>query len=140
MKLIKIKAIQDLCACLGSDGCYTLCLILVAEKITKKDIDVIRVTRKLIDNNFIDYDDKRPRAYANTMYVKDADKVLKMLGCVGYRIRKVSELPEGYNGYYIERHSLNGNTHFTLPDYNTLTDSKCVREGRITAYYLVEKV
>lgn len=140
MKITKIPAIQDLAWCLGSDGCYTLCLMAIAEKITGKDIDVLKSTRRMIDNNLIDYDDKRPRAYKNALYVKDADKVLKALGCDGYRIRKVDELPKDYKGYYIIRYTLDGNTHFVLKDYNSITYSRCVAEGRISKYYLVEKV
>lgn len=139
MKISKVKAIQDLAWCVGSDGCYTLCLMAIAEKITGKDIDVLKTTRKLIDSGLIDYDDKRPKAYKNAMYVKDADKVLKTLGCVGYHIRKVDELPKGYTGHYIIRYTLEGNTHFVLKDYNSITYSRCVAEGRISKYYLVEK-
>ena len=140
MKIVKVPAIQDLAWCLGSDGCYTLCLMAIAEKITGKDIDVLKTTRKLIDSGLIDYDDKRPKAYKNAMYVKDADKVLKVLGCVGYHIIKVDELPKDYKGYYIIRYTLEGNTHFILKDYNSITYSRCVAEGRISKYYLVEKV
>lgn len=137
MKLSKIPAVQDLAWCLGSDGCYLLNLMIIAEKITGKDIDVIKTTKKLIDLGLVDYDWKRPKAYKNMMYVMDADKVLKELGCVGYRIRKVDELPKDYKGYYIIRYTLEGNTHFVLKDYNSITYSRCVAEGRISKYYLV---
>lgn len=137
MKITKIPAVQDLAWCLGSDGCYLLNLMIIAEKITGKDIDVIKTTKKLIDLGLVDYDWKRPKAYKNMMYVMDADKVLKELGCVGYRIRKVDELPKDYKGYYIIRYTLEGNTHFVLKDYNSITYSRCVAEGRISKYYLV---
>lgn len=140
MKITKVPAIQDLAWCLGSDGCYLLNLMIIAEEITGKDIDVIKTTKKLIDLGLVDYNWKRPRAYKNMMYVMDADKVLKELGCIGYRIRKVDELPKDYKGYYIIRYTLEGNTHFVLKDYNSITYSKCVAEGRISKYYLVEKV
>lgn len=140
MKLTKIPAVQDLAWCLGSDGCYLLNLMIIAEKITGKDIDVIKTSKKLIDLGLVDYDWKRPKAYKNMMYVMDADKVLKELGCVGYRIRKVDELPKDYKGYYIIRYTLEGNTHFVLKDYNSITYSRCVAEGRVSKYYLVEKV
>lgn len=140
MKITKIPAVQDLAWCLGSDGCYLLNLMIIAEKITGKDIDVIKTTKKLIDLGLVDYDWKRPKAYKNMMYVMDADKVLKELGCIGYRIIKVDELPKDYKGYYIIRYTLEGNTHFVLKDYNSITYSRCVAEGRISKYYLVEKV
>ena len=140
MKITKIKAVQDLAWCIGSDGCYLLCLMIIAERITGKDIDVVKTAKKLIDLGLVDYDWKRPKAYKNMMYVMDADKVLKELGCVGYRIRKVDELPKGYNGHYIIRYTNEGFTHFVLKDYNSMTYSKCVAEGRISKYYLVEKV
>lgn len=136
MKLTKIPAVQDLAWCLGSDGCYLLNLMIIAEKITGKDIDVIKTTKKLIDLGLVDYDWKRPKAYKNMMYVLDADKVLKALGCKEH-IKKVDELPKGYKGYYIVRYTLEGATHFVLPDYNSLTYSRCVAEGRISKYYLV---
>lgn len=138
MKITKIKAYQDLCACLGSDGCYLINLMAIAEKITGKDIDVVKTTKKLIDLGLVDYDWARPRAYKNAMYVMDADKVLKNLGC-NYHVCKVDELPKNYNGYYIIRYTLEGNTHFVLKDYNSITYSRCVAEGRISKYYLIEK-
>jgi hypothetical protein len=114
--------------------------MIIAERITGKDIDVVKTAKKLIDLGLVDYDWKRPKAYKNMMYVMDADKVLKELGCVGYRIRKVDELPKEYNGHYIIRYTNEGFTHFVLKDYNSMTYSKCVAEGRISKYYLVEKV
>ena len=139
MKIIEIKAIQDLANCVGTDGCYFICLCAVAEKITGKEIDVLRSAWKAIELKLIDYDLKRPRAYANKMFVFDADKLLKMLGCEGYYIEKVDELPKGYDGQYIIRYTLEGVTHFVLPDYNSLTYSNTVANGRKSKYYLVKK-
>ena len=65
MKITEIKAIQDLANCVGTDGCYFICLCAVAEKITGKEIDVLRSAWKAIELKLIDYDLKRPRAYAN---------------------------------------------------------------------------
>ena len=137
MKITKVPAIQDLAYCIGSDGCYFICLCAIAEEITGKEIDIVKTAKRMIDNNLIDYDWKRPRAYKNMMYIKDADKVLKALGCVDYHIEKVDSLPKDYKGKYIVRFTLDGNTHFVLPNYNSITYSKCVAEGRISKYYLV---
>ena len=41
MKITKIPAVQDLAWCLGSDGCYFICLCAIAEEITGKEIDLI---------------------------------------------------------------------------------------------------
>ena len=38
MKITEIKAIQDLADCIGTDGCYFICLCTVAEKITGKTV------------------------------------------------------------------------------------------------------
>ena len=139
MKITEIKAIQDLANCVGTDGCYFICLCAVAEKITGKEIDVLRSAWKAIELKLIDYDLKRPRAYKNKMFVFDADKVLEMLGCDGYYIEKVDELPKDYDGYDIVRYNLEGSTHFILPDYNSLTFSNTVANGRKSKYYLVKK-
>ena len=139
MKITDIKAIQDLANCVGTDGCYFICLCAVAEKITGKEIDVMRSAWEAIGLKLIDYDLKRPRAYKNKMFVFDADKVLEMLGCDGYCIEKVDELPKGYDGYYIVRYTLEGSTHFILPDYNSITYSNTVANGRKSKYYLVKK-
>lgn len=137
MKITEIKAVQDLAYCIGSDGCYFICLCAIAEEIAGKEIDVIKTAKAMIDNNLLDYDWKRPKAYKNMMYVFDADKILKALGCKEH-IEKVKELPEGYDGKYIIRYSKGGYTHFVLPDYDSLTNSNCVANGKITAYYLVK--
>lgn len=137
MKITKIPAIQDLAWCIGSDGCYYLCLCAIAEEITGKDIDVVKTAKKMIDNKIIDYDWKRPKAYKNMMYVFNADRLLSALGCKGYHVEKVDQLPKGYKGKYIIRYTCEGNTHFVLPNYNSLTYSNCVANGRITKYYLV---
>ena len=139
MKITEIKAIQDLANCAGTDGCYFICLCAVAEKITGKEIDVLRSAWKAIELKLIDYDLKRPRSYKNKMFVFDANKVLEMLGCDGYYIEKVDELPKDYDGYYIVRYTLVGSTHFILPDYNSLTHSNTVANGRKSKYYLVKK-
>ena len=139
MKITEIKAIQDLANCVGTDGCYFICLCAVAEKITHKEIDVLRSAWKAIQLKLIDYDLKRPRAYKNKIFVFDADKVLEMLGCDGYYIEKVDELPKDYDGYYIVRYTLEGSTHFILPDYNSITYSTTVANGRKSKYYLVKK-
>lgn len=137
MKITDVQAIQDLAWCVGSDGCYFICLCAIAEEITGKEIDIVKSAKKMIDGKLLDYDWKRPKAYKNMMYVTDADKILKTLGCKEH-IEKVTELPKGYKGKYIIRYSLNGNTHFVLPGYNSITYSNCVANGKITAYYLVK--
>ena len=136
MKLTNIPAVQDLAWCLGSDGCYYICLCAIAEEITGKEIDLIKTAKRMIDNKIIDYDWKRPKAYKNMFYVTDADKLLKALGCKEH-IEKVDELPKGYKGKYIVRYTLEGSTHFVLPNYNSITYSNCVANGRISKYYLV---
>lgn len=136
MKITKVPAIQDLAWCLGSDGCYYICLCAIAEEITGKEIDLIKTAKRMIDNKIIDYDWKRPKAYKNMFYITDADKLLKTLGCKEH-IEKVDELPKGYKGKYIVRYTLDGNTHFVLPNYNSITYSNCVANGRISKYYLV---
>ena len=139
MKITEIKAIQDSANCVGTDGCYFICLCAVAEKITGKEIDILRSAWKAIELKLIDYDLKRPRAYKNKMFVFDADKVLEMLGCDCYYIEKVDELPKDYDGYYIVRYTLEGSTHFILPDYNSITYSNTVANGRKSKYYFVKK-
>ena len=136
MKITKIPAVQDLAWCLGSDGCYFICLCAIAEEITGKENDLIKTAKRMIDNKIIDYDWKRPKAYKNMFYITDADKLLKALGCKEH-IEKVDELPKGYKGKYIVRYTLDGNTHFVLPNYNSITYSNCVANGRISKYYLV---
>ena len=139
MKIKDIKAVQDLAYCVGQWGCYLICLCIVAEEITGKEIDILKTAKYLIDNKIVDYDYQRPKAFKNSMYVFDANKVLAYLGCSGYYIDKVPRLPEGFDGKYIVRHTLEGATHFTVPDYDPMTYNKVAAEGRVTAYYLVRK-
>lgn len=139
MKIVDIKAAQDLALCIGRKGCYLLCLFAVAEEITGKDIDALKAAKYLIDNKLVDYNYERPGAYPNAMYVFDADKILAYLGCRKCYIDKVKELPKGYDGHYIIRYTYEGTTHFILPDYDPMTDNPVVKKGRVTAYYLVRQ-
>lgn len=133
-----IKAVQDMAYCVGNSGCYFICLCIAVERITGKEVDILKTAAYLIANRIVDYDYKRPRAYNNSMYVCDADAVLEYLGC-NYRIDKRSELPKDFDGQYIVRYTLDGNTHFVLPDYDPMTYNRVHAEGRITAYYLLRK-
>lgn len=142
MKLQKLKqcnALQDLAFCLGSYGRYLICLLAVIEELTENPIDLIRTVDFLVKEKLIDYNEKRPRAYKNSLYVFDANKILKVLGCEEYNVEKVKVLPKGYEGKYIIRHTLEGDTQFTLPDYKPFTYSNAYSKGRITAYYLIQK-
>lgn len=139
MKIKDVLAIQDLSYCVGQWGCYLICLCACIEELTGKEVDVLKTAKYLIDNEIVDYDWKRPKAYKNSMYVKDADKVLALMGLKDYRINKVKELPEGYDGLYIIRKTLEGAVHFVLPDYDPMTYNKVSKEGRISAYYLLQK-
>lgn len=139
MKIKEVKALQDLAYCVGQWGCYLICLCSIAEEITGREVDVLKAAKELIDIKAVDYDWARPKAYRNCMYVLDANKVLSHLGCDGYYIDKQGELPKGYDGKYVVRHTFNGMTHFTLPDYDPMTMNPVVASGRITAYYLVRK-
>ena len=69
MRIKDIKAVQDLAYCVGQWGCYLLCLCIVAEEITGKEIDVLKTAKYLIDNKIVDYDYQRPKAFKNSMYV-----------------------------------------------------------------------
>lgn len=139
MKIKDVLAIQDLSYCVGQWGCYLICLCSCIEELTGKEVDVLKTAKYLIENNLVDYDWKRPKAYKNSMYVKNADIILSLLGLPNYRVNKVKELPAGFEGLYIIRHTLEGSTHFTLPDYDPMTYNKVAAEGRVTAYYLLEK-
>ena len=139
MVIKAVKAIQDLAYCVGKAGCYTISLYAIVEKITGVEVDVLKTTKFLIDHDIIDYDWKRPKAYSNAMYVKNADELLRLLGCEGWYVNKQKELPEDYEGYYIIRKTLEGAVHFVLPDYDPMTDNKVSKEGRISAYYLIQK-
>lgn len=139
MVIKAVPAIQDLAWNVGQRGCYFICLCAIAEKITGVEVDVLKTAKFMIEQKVIDYDWVRPKAYNNSMYVFDADKLLELLGCGDYRINKVKELPEGYDGYYVIRHTLEGSTHFTLPSYDPMTASPVSKNGRISGYYLVQK-
>lgn len=139
MVIKAVPAIQDLAYSVGQRGCYFICLCSIAEKITGVEVDVLKTAKFMIDQKLIDYDWVRPRAYKNSMYVFDADKILELLGCGEYKVNKQKELPEGYDGFYVIRHTYEGSTHFTLPDYDSYTDSPIIKNGRVTAYYLIEK-
>lgn len=139
MVIKAVKAIQDLAYSVGQRGCYFIALCAIAEKITGVEVDVLKTAKFMIDQNLIDYDWVRPRAYKNSMYVFDADKILELLGCGDYKVNKQKELPEGYDGFYVIRKTLDGAVHFVLPDYDPMTENIVSKEGRISAYYLIQK-
>lgn len=139
MVIKAVKAIQDLAWCVGQAGCYAIALYSIAEDITGVEVDVLKTTKFMIDQGLIDYDWQRPKAYPNAMYIKNADEVLRLLGCEGWYVNKQKELPENYEGYYIIRYTLNGKAHFVRPEYDSMTDNPLVKNGRVSAVYLIQK-
>lgn len=112
--------IQDVLKSLGDAGCLLLCY---SELAGISLIDLINNFNQLVLDDIIRDD----------CYVKDADRLMQFFN-IDKKVRKVDVNEVAEDTPYIVPYHRRGFTHFVIAKngdviYNTLADSKCVKEG-----------
>ena len=116
------------------DGCYFFALLTIAEEVTGKRIDLVTVTRMMLDKGFLNTDG----------YVSNPCAMLKELTGRTFRHDICSFLPDAIlsNMYTIEKwvNPKTKFTHFKRRFVDTLLNSKTIAEGHIDCYYIFTEV
>lgn len=119
----RYEHIQTILTNIGSDGCYFLSLLSIAEeylnsKILNSKIDLIDALYKALSNNYID----------GTYFVKDALRLLEALTNVRWSLSYDKKSKYEVDVYFNKR---TGYKHFRRPEFDTLLNSVTVKEGAI---------
>lgn len=128
----------------GEAGCYALSIIKIAERVTKKHIDVVDALELGISRGFIYYNE-RSQADNDNFYVNNPADFLGILTgdqwLVNYASASYKEMPEEYIVDRWERSRTGVTTaHFRLPDWDGLTDSQSVKYGKIASKRVFRRI
>lgn len=137
-----MKFDQSLFVSLGKYGCYFLCLIHLAQEVTKKNYDIMTVLYICIKKGYIkfneqDYDDE------NNFFVNNPDLILKLLTGKNWSVKKETPDYQKKDGEYIAyfwRKPGQKEGHFILDNYNGLQHSVSVEEGRLESIRVFKEV
>lgn len=132
-----MKYTQSFIKAMGVNGCYFLCLCKLAEEITQKQFDYLRIAETCIDKGFIFFDKKNYNNNHN-FFVENPCGVLKEMTGEKWTVKKVSGIYEkqldefeiwfwAKNQYYADK----GIGHFTTEEDNLLQNSETVRSGKV---------
>lgn len=126
----RYRGIQSVLLNCGNEGCLFLSLMSIAEEVSQKPIDLIDAINILFGAKCI-----KPN-----FYVLDSLEMLKILTGKTWHRRVVKKLPDTILDnqftiahWYNEKTGLN---HFRRRCFDTLWDSKTVKNGEIKQYYL----
>lgn len=133
---------QSFCESIGNFACYALCIIDIAKKINKCEIDEIQalkagINKGFIKFNFDDYSDN------DNFYVINPDKFLQLLTNKLFTVTKEnSDYKIKENEYAVEFWSRNSFGHFArvYDNFNSLQKSNCVNCGEIKSYRIFREV
>ena len=134
---------QSFCKAIGENACYALCIIDIAEKITKKKFEIISTLENAINRGYIDFDFNDYNDDDN-FFVRKPDAFLSWL--VGRKFSVTYEEPTysiKKGDYAVEFWSINGKAgHFarTKDGFNSLDYSVNVSKGKIYSYRVFREV
>lgn len=105
-------------------GCYFLCICKMAERYMNKEVDVVNVAQVAMEHGWIYRD----------FTVQKPDSIFSYLTGRRPIVSMTEQKPDCE--YYVEcwYNSRTQFTHFKLPDWDSLTNSVTVKEGKITSY------
>ena len=110
---------------MSKSGCYFLCICELAERITGKRVDVLNTALYAFEENWMwrDFTVQRP------------DLILADLIGKKVKVEASNKLPTTCK-YYVEKwfNPRTGFSHFRLHDWDSLTNSVTVKEGKIDSY------
>ena len=128
----------------GQSACYTLCLIRVAEKYLKKDLDVVKAMQIGIEKRCIDYKDGDTE-YEDNFYVRCPETFLFYLTGVHWEVRKETYPYNARKGEYVINRYERQRTgcisaHFEMDDFHPIANSLTVKYGRIASVRVLRAV
>ena len=113
---------------MADSGCYFLCLCEIAERITGKPVDVLTTAVYAFEENWIwrDFTVQNPEALLHELTGKKVS------------VKHSETLPTNCM-YYVEKwhNPRTGYSHFRLHDWDSLTNSVTVKEGKIENYRII---
>ena len=125
------KGIQSFFLAAGKNGCYCFCIIKIAERILKAELDPQSALQAGIDNKFIRVNEKN-YSQGDNFYVLEPAKFLTYLS--GWKCDVKKENPEykaKQGETVVECWECNGRVHFRLPDWDPLENSQTVKYGKV---------
>jgi hypothetical protein len=120
-----------------------LCIIDIAEEVTKKKIDIIKAIQVVINKEWVIFN-KQNMSDSDNFYVRFPDKILEHFTGKKWEVTK----EPGYykvkdNEYAVEFWSVDGkNGHFArlYKGFNSLQKSNSVNNGKIISYRIFREV
>jgi hypothetical protein len=123
----EIQSILEKC---GQYGCHFLSLLSIAEEFNNEPIDLIEAIKTCQSKGFIDAD----------FYVKAGDLLLEYFTGKRWIRKEVEKLPKKIeDNWYTEAIYFNPKTekyHYRRRGWDTLIESKTVKEGYTIKYYI----
>lgn len=131
-----IKNPQTMCVGIGDAGCYAISLVQVAEKFTKKEIDLLKVIWLAQTENLIKFNYANPRASDNMYVVNPALFLEKMTGKKWTVTRENADYKPKHHGEYVikswGKDDKEGSMrHFTFDDNDPLYYSPLRTGGKL---------
>lgn len=131
------QGVQTFLGEVGEAGCYALAIIHLAERITGRDMDVVKELEKAVSEGFIIYNPDNTED-TNNLFVESPDRFLSSLTGKEFTIKKIDyeylPKPGEFVIYRWERTTTKCTySHFRLPDFDTLQDSQTVKFGKIVS-------
>lgn len=126
--------IQNLIYSLGGEGCYTLCLLDVAEEYLGHSVNILDVVNLAIYKGYIYYDWKNWKNPQN-FYVEKPGMLLKLATGVDWMVlnEDAGRLPNGQNQYIIRRYERKNTTktysHFSRDTFQPYLNNGTEKYG-----------
>lgn len=126
--------IQNLIYSLGGEGCYTLCLLDVAEEYLGHPVNILDVVIRAINKGYIYYDWanwKNPQNF----YVEKPTMLLKLATGVDWKVlhEDPGRLPNSQNQYIIRRYERTNTTkvysHFSRDTFQPYLNNGTEKHG-----------
>lgn len=129
----------------GESACYAIDIVKIAERITGKEFDLLKALQLGIEERDIYFYLERPDDN-NNFFVEHPDLFLSRLVGAPWKLEKVEDtkyIPK--TGEYVvqrwERKTTSGfYSHFRLPDWDSLVNSKTVEFGALVSLRVFRKV
>lgn len=113
---------------IGDTGCYFLCIVNMAERITGKRIDAVEHYLAAVNNKLMQ----------ENCFVMYPDKIMEQMTGTRWYVRKENHWynvkPSELEVQRYERQVINSlQAHFILPDYDPLGTSLTVAQGKLAS-------